>query len=164
LLSFLDKYKEKRINLHIIDNIDFLFLEELCKKYNNLYIMFPLSYYNEILENNYNIKYFFDTRVNNWDLLYTLINTNITDIYITDELCFELKKISQITKNKNINIRTFLNVAQSSVGGDRIPALKKFFIRPEDVDLYSSYIDVGEFYLVDNKIDYYFEIYKYDKR
>lgn len=53
-------------------------------------------------------------------------------------------------------------MAQSSFS--ETVALKKFFIRPEDTDIYSQYIDIFEFYNVDEKLDTYYKIYAIDKK
>ena len=59
---------------------------------------------------------------------------------------------------KNIQIRVFPNVAQSR---SEIPAIKQFFIRPEDLNAYEPYVDIYEFYRVNSSIntDVLYEIY-----
>lgn len=67
LLDFLEKYKNKRINIYINeDNIDFKFLTELCEKYDNIYIKFNSDKYLEVVkQSKLNFKFFFDIMVNN---------------------------------------------------------------------------------------------------
>lgn len=45
-----------------------------------------------------------------------------------------------------------------------LPSFKTFFIRPEDIDLYSKYIDVFDFADTPDKINTYYEIYAKDKQ
>ena len=61
-----------------------------------------------------------------------------------------------------MRIRVFPNVAQCST--EYTNDLKKFFIRPEDLENYEPYVDVYEFYGDSNKLLTYYQIYKYDKK
>lgn len=163
LLEFLELNKDKRINLYYKYNkIDFLFLEKLCEKYSNLYIKFSFSLYEEVNKIKPNIKYFYDIKINNWDTFLGIIKNNVTDIYIVEDLGFELDKISYFSHAMNVKIRVYPNIAQSQ--WEDTPALKKFFIRPEDLEFYSKYIDTIEFYNVDKKLDIYYKIYSKDKK
>ena len=160
LLDFLEKYKDKRINIYINeDNINFKFLTELCEKYNNVYIKFNGDKYLEIVKQNKpNFKFFFDIMVNNWDVLIGLFKMGVTDIYIVEDLAFELDKVHKIATEYGVQIRIYPNIAQSRWSDSS--QIKKFFIRPEDIDAYEEYINVVEFYNVDKKIDIYYNIYK----
>ena len=91
-----------------------------------------------------------------------LLEYGVSDVYIVENLCFELDKVAEVAKKYNAQVRVFPNVAQSKFTDTS--ALKKFFIRPEDLDAYNEYINVIEFYNVDNKIDTYYEIYAIDKK
>ena len=166
LFKFLDTYKDKRINFRVLDKIDITetlgvnFIKDLQKEYPNVYIQFP-QYTKEIMniiKENEIKNYFFSTYVNNIDMFYCLVNSGVSDIYIVEALGFELDKISKVTKEKNISIRVFPNIAQSLV--EDIPDLKKFFIRPEDIQDYKDFIDVCEFFYEDSKCLNYFDIYK----
>lgn len=159
LLEFLDLYRTKRINLFIEDEeVDFVFLTELCNKYSNLYIKFKGDYYfDKIIENKPNFKFFFDTQISDWDVLIGVLKMGATDVYIVENLAFEIDKVAEIVHSYNAKVRVFPNIAQSK--WNETSALKKFFIRPEDIEDYSNYIDVIEFYNVDKKIDIYYNIY-----
>lgn len=67
LLLFLNKYKDKRINLYIkeIEDINFTFLEELCNQFPQLYIKFAFD--KKILLNlkEKKIRFFFDLLIDN---------------------------------------------------------------------------------------------------
>lgn len=170
LLDFLDKYKEKRINIYIEDLDDFNESNELkkisaIKDTNNYNIYLKIPYYNKEFINKVKekeIKFFLETKINSWDGFVCLINLGVSDIYVVEELCFELDKCADLAHQNNIQLRTFPNVAQSK--WEELDDIKKFFIRPEDVKLYEDYIDVLEFFGTKDKIDAYYKIYKDGKQ
>ena len=51
LLEFLELHKDKRINLYFTEKVDLDFLNDLAKKFPNLYFKLTLEYLSEILEN-----------------------------------------------------------------------------------------------------------------
>lgn len=73
-----------------------------------------------------------------------MLNYNITDIYITDEMGFELPQIHQLCAAKNCQVRVFPNVAQSRFSDT--PDRRKFFIRPEAIPFYEDCVDICEIY------------------
>lgn len=167
LLQFLDKYKDKRINFRILDNkinikedMGIGFLKDLTDKYHNLYIEFA-HYDTEIISilKEHEIKrYFFSTHANNIDLFYILINSGATDVFVVEAMGFELNKLSKVAKEKGVQIRVYPNIAQSA--GNEVPGLKRFFIRPEDIQDYEEYVDVCDFFYEDATCLNYFNIYK----
>ena len=160
LLEFLEIHKDKRINIYIKnEEISFDFLKELCDKYPNVYIKLNADYY---LENKPNFRFFYDIQINDWDILTGVLKSGATDVYIVENLCFEIDKVAEIAAQYNAQVRVYPNIAQSK--WNNTAALKKFFIRPEDIDEYEKYVDVIEFYNVDKQIDIYYDIYKQKKK
>lgn len=164
--QFLELHKDKRINLRLYDKIDITeplganFIKDLQKEYPNVYIQFT-NYTKEVMEviKGHEIKnYFFSLFANNIDIFYLLINNGVSDVFVTEALGFELDKLSKVAKEKNIQIRVFPNMAQAI--DEDIPDLKKFFIRPEDLQDYENFIDVCEFFYEDARCLNYFHIYK----
>lgn len=90
------------------------------------------------------LPFFFNDYIDKWDVLHGYLALGVSDIYIANELGFELDKISKITKARNVKLRVLPNVAQSSWFDT--DDLRKFFIRPEDIEDYSPYIDTFELY------------------
>ena len=88
--------------------------------------------------------YFFTTEASDWDTLQFLASFNITDVYITEALGFDLKEVAKFCQAKNIKVRAYPNVAQGKYSEQS--GLKKFFIRPEDVQILEPYIDTFEFW------------------
>lgn len=156
LLDFLQEHSSQRIVISIEDGEGFikskgieyfeLFHQAEVK---NFVLRFP-SLFDErtITEKDIQalrsagLPFFFNDYIDKWDAFYGYIKLGVSDIYITNELGFELDKIHKIAVEQNVKIRTFPNVAQSS--WYTTPDLIKFFIRPEDIVDYEPYVDIFE--------------------
>lgn len=171
--QFIPAHLNQRIIVQLIeeDNIDTIVnnLKKIISIYNeNKDIKFDiqLPFYNQkFIEElkDTNLKYFFKAAANSWDKFTSLISQNVSDIYITDELAFELDKVAEIAHKNNIKVRVYPNVAQSR--WDKLSDILKFFIRPEDIEIYEPYVDVCEFYGDKaQQIDTYYKIYQEDKK
>ena len=110
-----------------------------------------------------NVPFFFDKFVNEWDVFMSYIELGISDIYIVNELAFEMSEVSRICKEKNIFIRTFPNVAQMSNTAANLNKLKAFYIRPEDIAIYEPYVDVCEFFGPIDRQSVLYDIYQNEK-
>ena len=108
------------------------------------------------------IPFFFSAFCNNWDSLYAYSLLGVSDVYVTEELCFNIKDVKAFCEPRRIKIRVFPNVAQVSgkATSDIIPDIKKFFIRPEDICQYESYVDICELWGPTKKQSVLYEIYK----
>ena len=108
------------------------------------------------------IPFFFSAFCNSWDSLYAYSLLGVSDVYVTEELCFSLKEVKAFCEPRRIKIRVFPNVAQ--VSGKRtsevIPDIRKFFIRPEDIPAYEDYVDICELWCPLDKQSVMYEIYK----
>lgn len=171
--QFIPAHLNQRVIVQLIeeDNIDTIVnnLKKIISIYNeNKDIKFDiqLPFYNQkFIEElkDTNLKYFFKAAANSWDKFTGLISQNVSDIYITDELAFELDKVAEIAHKNNIKVRIYPNVAQSR--WDKLSDILKFFIRPEDIEMYKPYVDVCEFYGDKaQQIDTYYKIYQEDKK
>jgi hypothetical protein len=176
LLDFLLKYKNKIINIYIKDEDDFLkndcikIFDAIATEHPEINFRFKLKRYTDdnshfcsiIINNKIPHKYFFDYFVSDWDTLWGYINLKPASIYVTADLGFEIKTVAEILHNRGIEVRCLPNVAQSNWG--ETAALKRFFIRPEDIDLYEPYVDVCEFFGDSKKESIYYKIYALDKK
>lgn len=171
--QFIPAHLNQRVIVQLIEenNIDTIVnnLKKIISIYNeNKDIKFDiqLPFYNQkFMEElkDTNLKYFFKAAANSWDKFTGLISQNVSDIYITDELAFELDKVAEIAHKNNIKVRVYPNVAQSR--WDKLSDILKFFIRPEDIEMYEPYVDVCEFYGDKaQQIDTYYKIYQEDKK
>lgn len=166
LESFLKKYINKTIIINVsessFEETDAIILEELHKKYKNIKIIFDF-YNQEYLQRarQHNLIYFFTNPVTTIDQLYGFLKENPSDIYICEELGFFLNKISQFIHDKNIKIRIFPNICQSSFYG--FQSIKSFFVRPDDIPVYGLYVDVFELIVDQEHQETLFKIYKQEK-
>ena len=173
LPAFIEKHAEKRINLIIehpegnFDNFEIKKIQAIAEKYPeaNIHIcLYSLqkaaAMDNSIVAqmNSVMLPWFTGYIATTWDALHYLISLGVSDIYIAEDLGFELPKVSKICKKAGVAIRVIPNVAQSSI--NNAPDLKKFFIRPEDIDLYAEYIDTIEFWGELTQQDTFYKIYK----
>lgn len=147
LLEFLNKLKEnQRLILNITnldnveDNIDLF--KAAAQKVNISILCSKHQDYNIFIDNE--IPFFFIEGVDSLDKLVSNIEIGVSDIYITNELCFYLKDIAENYKDL-VNIRVYPNITQSSSNSYK-HIFRKFFIRPEDIDLYEGIISTIEFY------------------
>lgn len=110
------------------------------------------------------IPAFFDLLVKDWDTLNGLLDMGVSDMYITENLGFELDLVAQKAHSRGAKLRTFPNICQSSWSGT--DPLKTFFIRPEDAEVYSEYIDCYEFFVEKDKqnINVLYKVYAKDKK
>lgn len=134
-------------------------LKSLSDKYKNIKIIF--NFYNQehlLRAKQYKIPYFFVNHVTSIDQLYGFIEENPTDLYICEELGFSLNKISYILHDKNIKVRIFPNICQSSFS--KTQSLKTFFVRPEDIPFYGVFVDVFELIADEERQKVIFKIYK----
>ena len=166
LIDFLEEYKDKRINLTIEEKLtdgELRLLKTICDNYSNLVLRFEdydYDYVENITESG--VPFFYGNKVNNWDEFMGLIDLAVTDIYVVEDLAFELDKVSTIAHNAGVRIRIYPNVAQSN--WKDAPDIKKFWVRPEDIDFYSQYVDVCEFFGNMEQVPILLKIYKEDKK
>lgn len=137
-------------------------MEALSLKYKNIKVIFDFNNKNILnLVIKYHIPFFFTNPVTSMDQLYGLLKYNPTDMYICEDLGFCLDKVNNILKNKNIKIRVIPNICQSSFL--ETPSLKTFFIRPEDISIYSIFVDVFEIVADEEHQELLYKIYKEGK-
>lgn len=173
LEEFCELHKNQRINLCIDDYeeainksiltyaIDFQKQHQIY----NIYIRLPgySDWSDEIKKDNINCKFYFNTKIVDWDTLLFYLDYGVTDVFITEAMGFELENIASIVHKYNAQIRVFPNVAQAAK--KQTDGLLKFWIRPEDTDFYNNYVDVYEFYYDSyEKQLIYYDIYENDKK
>ena len=105
------------------------------------------------------IPFFYSTFVDKWDVLMSFLSVGVSDVYIVNELGFDLKDVSKVCKEYNAQIRVFPNVAQLSSRVGKMNKLKSFFIRPDDIEHYEPYVDVCEFFGPIDRQSVLYEIY-----
>ena len=92
------------------------------------------------------LPFYINTPVDNLDTLRYLIDLGVSDVYIANEMGFNLKKVSEFCHNNGVKVRVYPNVAQSGINTYTMDSITKFFIRPDDISAYEEYVDVFEFF------------------
>ena len=106
--------------------------------------------------------FFFDIVVRDWDTFNTFIEAGVSDIYLVEQMMFEIKDAAAAAHKAGVKVRTFPNIAQKKY--EETESIKSFFIRPEDIDLYEGLVDVMDIYTIDEiNQDVVLDIYKKDK-
>ena len=82
-------------------------------------------------------------------------------MYICEELGFSLDKISKILHDNNVRVRVFPNICQSSF--PETPSIKTFFIRPDDITVYATFVDVFELISDKERQRVLYKVYKQEK-
>lgn len=145
LLSFLNQYAQsQRVNIRLPEGVtenDIELLEAAVDKGFNIAIILPGTKYAKRLKDK-NIKFYFEESCYTWDDLQRQINLGVSDVFISGQLGFEIKQVSEMIGD--IQIRCYANICQPNVFGE--DGFKSFYIRPEDVDFYSKYVDIIEFF------------------
>ena len=174
LEDFIIKYKQKRINLIFDSWGDFdqerdpdLILA-FRQKYPTCDLVMRLPEYSaqiQTLLTQKGLPHYYYIFANRWGVFNGLLNTSVTDIYITEDLCFCMDIVQQKVKDKNKRIRTFCDICQTSWPEEE--SLRTFFIRPEDLFLYNKYIDVVEFFNAEynkNSLNALYDLYNTGRR
>ena len=173
LPAFIEAHPEQRINLilthpeNAFDAIEIKKFQAIAEKYPNaqlhlcIYSSKRMSELDEDLiakVKETNLPWFTGQIVTTWDALMYLICLGVSDVYIGEDLGFEIPAVSKVCKEHMVAVRVFPNVAQSSINAT--PALMKFFIRPEDLKVYEPYIDTIEFWGELTQQDTFYKIYQ----
>lgn len=155
--AVLDVTDEKNIPYFIAQGIDYI-IDNYKDYTDRIKFLINLSHESieillpKIKENNF--KFFFINQVATWDDLNYFTELGASDIYIVGDLAFSLGRIRKISRFKNISLRIFPNICQTSCK-TTFPAIKGFFIRPEELDDYKNLIDIVEFFNQERENVYY---------
>lgn len=130
IIMFLERVKTIVLHHNSLNKTRFAYYQEE-EEY------FVWKFFNEWEE----AKWFYMDKVSTLDKLTEYKNKGVSDIYLCGELCFELDKLAKVLHEAGIRIRVCPNYVQMS--GNINPTLG-FWIRPEDIKLYSQFVDVFE--------------------
>lgn len=148
LKNFINIYPDKRINLELPENnCDINKIIELCQEYETLYLRLQPKdlKYLQLIDDEA-INYFFDStiRVYSYGTLEWVFMYNPTDIYISDDLTYNMEEVYAQCQSHNINLRIVLNRI-SSLNTAVLACPSAQIYRPQDFDFLDRYYDVGEF-------------------
>lgn len=167
LLDYIEEHKHQTINVRFNneeDILDYNLFEKFSdfqreNQISNFVIILPKYNLNfAAICKEKGLKFFFDVVVRDWETFNALIQAGASELYLVEQMMFEIKKAADAAHAKNVKIRTFPNIAQRRY--DETEALKCFFIRPEDIDLYEGLVDVMEIYTIEEiNQDVVYEVY-----
>ena len=150
LEKFIEQYPDKKIYLQL--NPEDYSKESLhrlqnLKCFDNWTLQIPISM---ILDKDNNVddiyfdaikdccnRYMFTDLIGNWEILAFMRTLNPSEIYVTNLLGFCLFDVRRALPDE-IGVRVICNRAQSAWEGSS--DITKFFIRPDDTDVYEEYV------------------------
>lgn len=166
LRNFLERFKDKTIIIDI-DDLDFTeyndFLDSMIDmEFKNYIIAYPNIF--DLDETEAALPHFFDVIIDSWDVVNALCEKAYPPKYILigNELGFELDKVAKVVHKAGIEIRCIPDRGQSR--WSEMPSLKKFFIRPEDLEYYEKYVDAIEFVFDSSIPNVHYEIWMHSKK
>ena len=165
LVSFMEKFPNKRINLQI-DTINFKtseinILAAIRKNKPELKFVVALDKYDLNLMKELKAKdipFYASYPCHDWELMHHLVECGVSDINISGPLAFNLPKVKQFIDKQDRPIQTRITANIVASEYDFTPKIVSFFIRPEDIEMYSEYIDICDFEDV-SKQNYFYNIY-----
>lgn len=147
LLDFVRKNKDKNINISFPHEISMSALELVNEIHKNIYVRLSAEQIGSVAElKKNNIKFFFDSTVSayNYSMLESLLSLGISQLYISDDLCYNMDEVAKIARKKNVKLRCILNRIPSTALDKGINE-KSMIYRPQDLPLLYEYFDCFEF-------------------
>lgn len=147
LIDFVQEYPDKRINISFPAGVHVQTLSTLNKIHDNIFVRLTendLQCISELKEKE--CRFFFDVSlsVTNYTNLDAYIKIGVSDIYIADDLCYQLKDVSRYCHSHNVKIRLVLNRIPATSFDKGINYCSPIY-RPQDIDLLNLYFDTFEF-------------------
>lgn len=171
LIEFLSLHPTERFNISIDTSeysFDFNKLKVLNNINHNIYIKLTSDNLNQhkVLKN-LNIKFFFDYHfpISNYHMLESVAKLGVTDIYIIDDLCYDLENVRKACDKLNISLRWVLDIIPSGDAEQKSDPRAPWVI-PENIDELAKYVDTFEFSENESwaKLDTLYKIWFKDKR
>lgn len=166
LINFVSSYSDKTISIDIKKDIDFKEIETL-NKIGKIKIILPSRKWQLYSEfNNKNIDFYFKEGLiaSNYHQLHFILSLGVSDIYIADDLCYELDKVRKYCADNGTKMRVVLNTVPHTMISPKDKEI--VFYRPED-NFWREYYDIAEFNIKDdnwNLLKVLYETYFIDKK
>lgn len=170
LLDFMKKYADKRIIIRLESSA---FGDSEINKLIAIKKQFPEYQFTVAIPDNSlslalklkcdNIPFYFLKPVQDWETLNNyIINLEVSDIDLSGALAFELPKVKRFLEK--VNSKTLIRITPNIINSisPNCNPLQKFFIRPDDIDIYAPYIDILEFEGIEHQ-DTFYKIYVKEK-
>ncbi len=147
LIAFVNHYPDRRINIQFPEGVHLPTLKSINSINNHIYVRLKASdmmNLKDLKENH--IRFFFDSDcpAYNYSVLDAFINMGVSDVYIADDLCYNMSDVEAYIHGKHITMRLVLNrIPSTSI--DRGVNQRSPIYMPKDMDELSKYYDVFEF-------------------
>lgn len=146
-LSFIELYPKRRINVCFKGQVNAKHLSVINKVSDNIYVRIKgkdIPHIKELKDKGY--KFFFDEELpaHNYATLDAFITLGVSDVYIADDLCYDLVNVRKVADDNNIGLRTILNKIPMTTP-TRGMTTKTVFWRPNDINYLKLYFDSFEF-------------------
>ena len=147
LIEFIEQKLDKRINIHFPNGVDIGVLKSIHRLFDNIYVRLDIQDIVKTAElRELNIPYFFTSNclVSSYTLLDSFILLGVSDIYIADDLCYNIPDVSEYCHSKGVKLRLVLNEIPST-SFDKGINYKSPIYKPDDIEVLAKYIDTFEF-------------------
>ena len=103
--------------------------------------------------------YMFDYGCKTWDELYEQLFYGAAEVIVYGELGFSIDKVSEIVHAAGAQLAVIPDMVQNGARDVPYSNIRKFFIRPEDTDLYEDYLDIFKLAATGNTLDIHYTAY-----
>lgn len=148
-MEFLSDHTDSRFNIFVDDSeysFDYTKLKVLNAIHPQVYIVTTLRRNQYKIFQKNNIKFYFNSEIpiDSFRMFEYVCSLGITDVYIQEDLCYNLKKVRKAADHFGVQIRLVLNHIPSLMPNKGTNVRSPWFI-PETVDELDKYIDIVEF-------------------
>lgn len=147
LIAFCEMYPNNRINIEFEDDIELDHLKVIHKIHNDIAVQLQPPQMNQVMNiKEIGVKFFFDYSLPCYSLalLDSFLAVGVSDIYISDYLCYNMELVKKQCEEAGVQIRLILNrIPQFSP--NRGMDVRAPIFNPRDIEQLEEYIDVFEF-------------------
>ena len=87
---------------------------------------------------------YLDLPISDWEMLNNVLEWNVSDVWIDGPLCFAADGVRSLTHGVNVRMTPHMS-GNAGFGEGRRSNAYSAFIRPEDVEVYETFIDILDF-------------------
>lgn len=166
-VDFITKLKpEQRVTIRLSYDYDveksIPFLSLVKQKHNNMMVQIQFSGIAEEADKLRfaDIPFMFTNYCRTCDEIKVFKEFGTEEVYVVEDLGFNIKKL-QYFREDGLKIRLIPDIAQGIPSVNKyVEGITKFWIRPEDINLYEKYVDTMELMRMDDRLSITYELYK----
>lgn len=147
LIDFIQEYNDKRVNVKYTGNVDIKTARTFGKIGGNVYFKLSGQDVRSIDElKECGCRYFFGNDVPAYNLtsLASFVRMGVSDVYIKDDLWYDLTRTASYCHDNHIALRVVANRVPSTALG-KGDCAEDMFLRPSDIALIDGLVDTLEF-------------------